>query len=105
LNLVDVYLGVDGVLIGSAREAQQLNEVTGEVLRKHALGRKDVEINRKRKVLEAKIASLEEEFETVQEELNKSHVEEELKRNVVEKNRKQMIQNRSTKNADNGKRK
>ena len=29
LDLVDVYLGPEGVLIGSAREAQELNEVTG----------------------------------------------------------------------------
>src|SRR6476469_10608658 len=33
VNLVDVHLGPDGVLTGSAREAQQLSEVTGEVLR------------------------------------------------------------------------
>jgi circadian clock protein KaiC len=61
LDLVDVYLGPEGVLTGSAREAQELSEVTGQVLRTHALGRKDLEINRKRKVLEAKIASLQEE--------------------------------------------
>ncbi|HSC39654.1 MAG TPA: circadian clock protein KaiC, partial [Chitinophagaceae bacterium] len=103
LDLVDVYLGTEGVLIGSAREAQQLNEVTGEVLRKHALGRKDIEIQRKRRVLESKIASLQEEFESVQDELNKSYVEEDLRKEVIEKNRKQLIQNRLMKNTDNGK--
>jgi circadian clock protein KaiC len=103
LDLVDVYLGAEGVMIGSAREAQQLNEVTGAVLRKHALGRKEVEIQRKRKVLEAKIESLKEEFESVQDELNKSYIEEDLRREVMEKNRRQLIQNRQTKNADNGK--
>lgn len=105
LDLVDVYLGPEGVLTGSAREAQQLNELTGEVLRTHALTRKDVEIQRKRKVLEAKVASLQEEFESVQEELNKSYVEEELKKQVMSKNRKQAMQSRQTKNSDNGKRK
>jgi circadian clock protein KaiC len=103
LDLVDVYLGTDGVLIGSAREAQQLNEVTSEVLRRHALSRKDVEITRKRKVLEAKIASLQEEFDSVQDELNKSYVEEDLKKEVVEKNRRQMMQNRQSKSSTNGK--
>src|SRR5687767_4862471 len=39
LDLVDVYLGNDGVLTGSAREAQQMLETTGEVLRTYALGR------------------------------------------------------------------
>jgi circadian clock protein KaiC len=103
LDLVDVYLGADGVLTGSAREAQQLSEAAGAVLRTHALTRKDIEINRKRKVLEAKIASLQEEFDSVQDELNKSYIEEDLKKQIIEKNRKQMIEHRLTKNASNGK--
>jgi circadian clock protein KaiC len=103
LDLVDVYLGPDGVLIGSAREAQQLTEATGVVLRTHAVSRKDIEIGRKRKVLESKIASLQEEFESVQDELNKSYIEEDLRKEVMEKNRKQLIQNRQSKNTGNGK--
>jgi circadian clock protein KaiC len=103
LDLIDVYLGPEGVLTGSAREAQQLSEVTGEVLRTHAVGRKDVEIQRKRKVLEAKISSLQEEFDSVQDELNKSYIEEELRKEVLEKNRKQLTANRLSKNAGNGK--
>jgi circadian clock protein KaiC len=103
LDLVDVYLGPDGVLTGSAREAQQLSEVTSVALRKHALGRKDIEIQRKRRVLEAKIASLQEEFESVQDELNKSYIEEDLKKEVIEKNRQQPIQSRLSKNTGNGK--
>lgn len=94
LNLVDVYLGPDGVLTGSAREAQQLMEATGEVLRTHAVTRKDKEIERKRTVLQAKIESLKEEFESVTDELNKSYVEEELKKEVMQKNREQIIQKR-----------
>lgn len=102
LDLVDVYLGPEGVLTGSAREAQQLSEQTGAVLRTHAVSRKDIEIQRKRKVLEAKIASLQEEFESVQDELNKSYIEEELKKEIMEKNRKQLIESRLTKNASHG---
>lgn len=105
LDLVDVYLGSDGVLIGSAREAQQLAEATGRVLRTHALNRKDLEIERKRKVLEAKITSLQEEFESVQDELNKSYIEEDIKNEILKKNREQLIKNRHTKNTVNGKRK
>jgi circadian clock protein KaiC len=103
LDLIDVYLGPEGVLTGSAREEQQLSLVTGEVLRNHAVGRKDVEIQRKRKVLEAKIASLQEEFDSVQDELNKSYIEEELKKEVLEKNRKQLTDIRLSKNSGNGK--
>jgi circadian clock protein KaiC len=103
LDLVDVYLGVDGVLTGSAREAQQLNEKTGAVLRNYALTRKDIEIKRKRKVLEAKIASLQEEFESVTDELNKSYIEDDLKKEILEKNRNQMTQKRLSQNTTNGK--
>lgn len=101
LNLVNVYLGPDGILTGSAREAQQLNELTDNVLRTHALSRKDVEIERKRKVLEAKIATLQEEFESIQDELNKTYIEDGLKNEVKEKNRNQLIENRLTKNTGN----
>jgi circadian clock protein KaiC len=94
LNLVDVYLGPEGVLTGSAREAQRLQEVTGAVLKDHALTRKDMEIDRKRKVLESKIASLQEEFESVQDELNKSYIEDELRKEVLEKNREQLTRSR-----------
>jgi len=105
LDLVDVFLGTDGVLTGSAREAHQLMEVTGQALRSHALTRKDIEIQRKRKVLEAKIASLQEEFESVQDELNKAYVEDDLKKEIMEKNRKQIVQSRQNKNTLDGKKK
>lgn len=90
IDLVDVYLGPEGVLIGSAREAQKLQEHTGEVLRNNSLNMKDREIVRKRKVLESKIASLQTEFESAEEELNKIYVEEELIKKVSEENRQQM---------------
>ncbi len=99
LDLVDVYLGPNGVLTGSAREEQQLMEEAGSVLHTHALGRKDKEIARKRTVLEAKIASLQEEFESVQDELNKSYVEEDLRKEVMTKNRKQLTDSRHNKDA------
>ncbi|CAN5485330.1 circadian clock protein KaiC [soil metagenome] len=105
LDLVDVYLGADGVLIGSAREAQKLNEVAGEVLRTHAVTRKDKEIKRKRTVLEAKIASLREEFESVQDDLNKTYVEDNLRKEIMKKNRNELTQKRNDYRNPNGKRK
>jgi circadian clock protein KaiC len=94
LDLVNVYLGPEGVLTGSARETQQLQEETGAVLREHAVSRKDREIERKRLVLESKIAGLKEEFESIQDELNKTYVEDELRKDVLEKNRQQMTRSR-----------
>ncbi|WP_374951474.1 circadian clock protein KaiC [Mucilaginibacter sp.] len=87
LTLVDVYLGPDGVLTGSARKQQALMEETSEAIRTQAMSRKDREILRKRKVLEAKIDSLNTEYESVEEELNKVYLEEELKKQILAKNR------------------
>lgn len=90
LNLVDVYLGPEGVLTGSAREAQKLKEKTGVALRDFAVSRKDKEILRKRMMLESKIASLQAEFESAEEELNKMYLEDELKQDIIEKNRQEI---------------
>lgn len=94
IDLVEVYLGPEGVLTGSARQAQMLQEQTGQVLRSNAMSMKDREILRKRKVLEAKIASLQSEFESAEEELNKIYIEEELIKNVTESNRDEMLKRR-----------
>ncbi|MBS7563824.1 circadian clock protein KaiC [Mucilaginibacter sp. Bleaf8] len=92
LDLIDVYLGPDGVLTGSAREAQMLLEETGEVLHTHAISRKDRELLRKRKVLEAKIDSLQTEYESTEEELNKVYIEEEIKKGVMQQTRNKMTE-------------
>jgi len=92
LDLVEVYLGPDGVLTGSAREAEILKEQTSRVIKTNAVSRKDREIDRKRKVLEAKIASLQTEFESVEEELNKVYIEEQLKEEILQKTRNELTQ-------------
>ena len=96
LDLVDVYLGDNGVLIGSARETQQLEEQKTLAVRTHALTRKDREIKRKETILQSKIAALREEFDSLQEELNKTFVEEELRKEIIENNRLQLMQQRHT---------
>jgi circadian clock protein KaiC len=91
IDLVEVYLGPEGVLTGSAREAQKLHEQTGQVLRTNAVSMKDREVMRKRRVLEAKIASLHSEFESAEDELNKIYIEEDLVKKVSEENRQAML--------------
>jgi circadian clock protein KaiC len=90
LDLVEVYLGPEGVLTGSAREAQKMQEQTGEVLRDFAVSSKDRELIRKRKVLEAKISNLQMEFESAEEELNKMYQQEELIKSVSSTTRQEM---------------
>lgn len=90
LNLIDVYLGPEGVLTGSAREAQKLLEETGQVLHTYAINRKDRELLRKKKVLEARIESLKTEFESTEEELNRVYFEEKIKADVENQAREKM---------------
>jgi circadian clock protein KaiC len=100
LHLIDVFLGPSGILIGSARESQQLEEATGLELRTQAVNRKDREIRRKKMVLEAKIASLKEEFESVKEELNRTQQEEQLRKQIMEKNRIDLTKKRYLNDGD-----
>ena len=100
VEIMDVMVGPDGVLIGSARIAQQLDIATGKELKEYALSRKDKEINRKRMVLEAKIVSLKEEFESVQDELNKAHLEDDLRKEIMARNSQHLSEQRSNKNHD-----
>jgi len=94
IDLVDVYLGPNGVLIGSAREAQKLQELTEDVLRKNTLNMKDREVYRKRKILESKIADLRTEFESTEEELNRINIESDLVKKVTEQNRLELTKRR-----------
>lgn len=90
LLLEDVYLGTEGILTGSAREAHKLQQQTEAILNKHSLTRKDNEIARKAKELQRKIDDLTSEFESVKEDLGNEYVQQELKREVMQKNRAEM---------------
>ncbi len=101
LKLEDVYLGPDGILTGSARQAHLLQQQTEALLLKHSLGRKDKEIQRKAKELQAKIATLTSEFESIQEELNNDAIEQELRKEVMQRNRSELALLRSNRNPEN----
>jgi circadian clock protein KaiC len=103
LDLIEVYLGPGGVLTGSARQEQMLLEETGAAIHSQSISRKDREILRKRKVLEAKIASLNSEYESVEEELNKVYLEEELKKQILAKSREEITRIRKGEAAHNDK--
>ncbi|MBU4319370.1 MAG: circadian clock protein KaiC [Proteobacteria bacterium] len=62
-ELLDVYVGPEGVLTGSARQAQEAQEQAGKLMRKQDIERRHLELERKRKALEAQIAAMRAEFE------------------------------------------
>ncbi len=83
INLLDVELGPNGILTGRARRSHELNKKVSKIQLQSELERKDREIARKRKTLEANIEALRNEFETVQEELGILKQTEELQANVA----------------------
>jgi circadian clock protein KaiC len=64
IDLVDVYLGSDGVVTGSARMTQEAHEQAAAVLRRHEHEKRLRELAAKRKALEAQIAALQLEAES-----------------------------------------
>jgi circadian clock protein KaiC len=63
VDLVDVYLGADQVLTGTARIAQVANERAAAELRRHEHERKLRQLASRRKAIEAQIAALQAEAE------------------------------------------
>jgi circadian clock protein KaiC len=100
IKIMEVTLGPDGVLIGSAREAYNLEKNTRDALRNNLLDRKNKEIGSKKSILDAKIAKLKTEFDLVKDELNRIYIEEELRNEVMEKNRKRLVNIRERKDAN-----
>jgi circadian clock protein KaiC len=95
LNLIDVFVGPDGVLTGSAREYHQLQAHTDDILVKNAMSRKEKEILRKSNELSSRIASLTSKFEGAKEQMENEFMEQQLRREVMENNRRQIVQKRA----------
>jgi circadian clock protein KaiC len=72
IELVDVYLGEEGVLTGTARQAQEAREREAQRKRASELEHKQRAVEIKKKNLEAKIAALRAEFEMEKAEIEKS---------------------------------
>ena len=87
VDLVDVYQGPEGVVTGSKRREQELKEFTGVQMREYELSLNNKEIERKRRVLEARIASLQEEFESMRDVLNKTFEKEDYQNEILAKKR------------------
>jgi len=78
IKLLDVELGPNGILTGTARKSHELNKTVSKLKLQDELERKDREIARRRKVLQANIEALQGEFESTVEELNILKATEEL---------------------------
>ena len=64
IELVDAYIGSDGVLMGSARSNQLAREKAAEVERGHLSARKQRELRRKQELYEAQLQAMKTHYET-----------------------------------------
>ena len=63
IELLDVYVGPEGVLTGSARLSQETKDEAEQLLRQQEIVRKQFGLERKREAMEAQIVLLQSEFE------------------------------------------
>ncbi|MDP5202248.1 circadian clock protein KaiC [Flavobacterium sp. DG2-3] len=85
IELLDVEMGPQGILTGAARKSYKFKQTLSDIKLQNEISRKDREIERKRKVLEANIEALKNEFESAEEELSILKATEELNKNISAK--------------------
>ncbi len=90
VQLVDVYLGPQGVLTGTARAAQQNREAAQALASQREVERMQRALERKRKALEAQIAALRVEFEAEGEEMKRLISEGQTNQKSVARQRTEM---------------
>jgi circadian clock protein KaiC len=97
VELRDVYIGVNGVLTGSARMAQEAHENSEVLIRKHEIELKKREIERKRRALELKIETIRADFESKESEAVKIIEEEQEMIKRLELDKMEMAVSRKAK--------
>ena len=94
LELLDVYLGAEGVLTGSARVSQEMREKAVVTLRRQEQATSQRELERKRRIFEARMVMLRAEFEGEEEGVQTGISEPELLGKEVVQDRGQMGRSR-----------
>ncbi len=94
VDLLDVYVGPEGVLTGSSRLSQEARENAAAMARRQDAERKDRDRIRKREALEARIEALRKEFEVEEAEAETSTMEDVLREEMIAENREAMSRSR-----------
>lgn len=100
VDLLDVYVGPDGVLTGSSRLSQEAREKEAAMMRQQEAERKERERRRKREALEARIALLRKQFEMDEEEAEISTAQDFSKEKLNAENRQAMARSRKADTGD-----
>ena len=83
IELLDAYIGADGVLMGSARSSQLAREKEAEAERQHATERKQRELRRKQELYEAQLLALKGQYESERDAILKDLDEEQTRLRVA----------------------
>jgi len=94
VDLLDVYVGPEGVLTGSARLSLEAREKAALLASRQELERKQRERKHKREALEAKIIAMRKEFQIEDDEVARLATEEETRARRVEQDRDVMARSR-----------
>ncbi|HJU20562.1 MAG TPA: circadian clock protein KaiC [Stellaceae bacterium] len=94
IELVDVYLGPEGVLTGSARLSQEAREQAAALARQQEIEGRRRERERRREALEARIAAMRKEFEAEEEEAARLLDEKEAREARLAADRRMMAESR-----------
>jgi circadian clock protein KaiC len=90
VDLLDVYVGQEGVMTGSSRLSQEAREKAAMLVRQQEVQRIARDRERKREALEARIVALRKEFEIEEQEAEKLGAEEILRERVLDEDRAAM---------------
>jgi circadian clock protein KaiC len=104
VRLLDVYLGPDGVLTGAARVSLEGREKAAGTIRRQQIEASRVELERKRRIFEARMAMLRAEFGADEEVLAQSMAESKLLDAALHEDRGEMGRSREADSATKKKR-
>ena len=94
INLQEVYLGSGGVLTGSLRLSQESKETASALLLDQEINSQQMQLERKRKAMDARVAALQAELEAEEEELKRHILIKKAEQKQVGKDRSDMGQSR-----------
>jgi circadian clock protein KaiC len=94
VDLLDVYVGPEGVLTGSSRLSQEAREKAEALARRQDAERRERERTRKREVLEARIVALRKEFELEEAEAEAASAQDVFREEIIAENREAMSRSR-----------
>lgn len=94
IDLVDVYLGPEGILTGSARVSQEAKEAAALQARQDEIESKRLHVERKRKALEAQIAAIQAEIQADDDLLELTIKHSDVREIQLQEDRKDMAKSR-----------